>query len=213
VSTLDLVVPAAIVGGCLLLIGLIAWLRRDRTPRWSIEAPPDDTAALPVVDPATLEEWHRANGSAVVTWIAAHEGVLRRLGDAQLAVDLTDASPFEGTAPATDALGESLATHPAPVMRAELSAMQVAAEATLHAVKRGDYVTAERQHLTYVEYRDEWIRRLRQFSLDDPSLAELRDSLTTDEAISSLGEEPEVTGDPADEASNGGRDDDVRLTS
>jgi len=213
VSTLDLVVPAAIVGGCLLLIGLIAWLRRDHTPRWSIEAPPDDTAAIPVVDPATLGEWHRANGSVVVTWIAAHETVLRRLGDAQLAVDLTDASLFEGTVRATDALGESLGTHPAPVMRAELSAMQVAAEATLHAVKRGDYVTAERQHLTYVEYRDEWIHRLRQFSLDDPTLAELRDSLTTDGAISSLGAEPEVAENPADDASTDGRDDDLRLSS
>jgi hypothetical protein len=212
VSTLDLVVPAAIVGGCLLLIGLIAWLRRDRTPQWSIEASSDDTAALPSVDPAALGEWHRANGSVVITWIAAHETVLRRLGDAQLAVDLNDVSLFEATSPATDALGHALATHPAPVMRAELSAMQVAAEATLHAVKRGDYVTAERQHLTYVEYRDEWIRRLRQFSLDDPTLAKLRDSLTTDEAISSLGEEPDVADDPADDPSTDGRDD-LRLSS
>ncbi len=212
-STLDLVVPAAIVGGCLLLIGLVAWLRRDRTPRWSIEAPPDDTTALPVVDPATLQEWHRANGSVVITWIATHETVLRRIGDAELAVDLTDASLFEGTAHATDGLGESVATHPAPVMRAELSAMQVAAEATLHAVKRGDYVTAERQHLTYVEYRDEWIRRLRQFSLDDPSLAELRDSLSSDEAISSFGEELGSADHPADDASTHGRDDDLRLSS
>ncbi len=212
-STLDLVIPAAIVGGCLLLVGLIAWLRRDRTPRWSIEAPPDDTEALPTVDPATLGEWHRANGSVVITWISAHEAVLRRLGDAQLAVDLTDASLFEGTASATDALGQALATHPAPVMRAELSAMQVAAEATLHAVKRADYVTAERQHLTYLDYRDEWIRRLRQFSLDDPSLARLRDSLTTNQAISLLGEDAEDADAPTDDASGDERDDDLRLSS
>jgi hypothetical protein len=213
VSTLDLVVPAAIVGGCLLLIGLISWLRRDRTPLWSIDTPHDDTDALPSIDPATLGEWHRSNGSTIITWIAAHETVLRRLGDAQLAVDLTDASLFEGTGRATEALADALATHPAPVMRAELSAMQVAAEATLHAVKRADYATAERQHLTYVEYRDEWIMRLRQFSLDDPSLAELRGSLTSDHAISALGDEPVPPDDDAVSGTVDGRDDDLRLSS
>ncbi len=59
-------------------------------------------------------------------------------------------------------------------MRAELSAMQVAADSTIHAVRRSDYITAERQHLTYLDYRGLWVGRLRQFTPNDSGLTQLR---------------------------------------
>lgn len=201
-SLIDIVIPAAVVAGCLLImVAMWWWRRRDRAPRWSIDEPLTATDVEVTVDPALLSAWHRRHGEAVAAWIGAHEGVLRRLGDAQLAVDLTDPDLFGETRQAADGFTEALGAHPSPVMRAELSALQVAGEATLHAVRRGDYATAERQHLTYVSYRDEWVARLRQFSLDDPDLVALRQQLSGDDAVASL---------PRSEGDNGS--DDLRMS-
>lgn len=214
VSSIDIFVPAAVVAGCVLIMLVVWFVRRERTPRWSIEQAVHDPDLTLDIEPTRLADWHRAHGGAVATWIAAHEQVLRRLGDAELAVDLTDASLFEASTRAADGLQVALGQHPVPVMRAELSAMQVAGEATLHAVRRADYATAERQHVTYTGYRDEWVARLRQFSLDDPTLVELRRTLTPGDAVTNLTESPRPDDDTdshADEVDPGV--DDLRLSS
>ncbi|MDH3755907.1 MAG: hypothetical protein OEU32_18750, partial [Acidimicrobiia bacterium] len=123
------------------------------------------------------------HGPAVAEWITAHERTLAQLGDAGLSIDLTDDSLTAERDAHIAPLGAAIAEHPSAVMRAELSAMQVAADATVHGVRRSEYATAERQHVTYVEYRDLWVGRLRQFSLDDPEIAELRRGLSQDTGV------------------------------
>ncbi len=183
ISDVNYAVPLAVVAGCLVLILLTTWLRRDRTPRWSI----DETSGAPSdaspINRQDLAIWHQDFAPGVAEWLAAHESLLAHLGDSQLAVDLTDGSITAEHDRLHPQLVEATSAHPAPVMRAELSAMAVAADATIHAVRRSDYETAERQHVTYCQYRDLWIDRLRQFSIDDPSMAELRTNILASDGL------------------------------
>lgn len=173
-SSIDILVPGAVVAGSFLFIALLWWLRRERPPEWDI-APDPATAPTPEpVDARLLASWHLDHGPAVGQWISAHERLLGRISEAGLALDLTDPSLTDENAPLLAALERAIAAHPAPVMRAELSAMQVAADSTVHAVRRSDYITAERQHLTYLDYRGLWVGRLRQFTPNDSGLTELR---------------------------------------
>ena len=166
--------PGAVVAGSLLFIALLWWLRRERLPEWDIAPDPATSTAPAPVDAHLLSSWHLEHGPAVGMWIAAHERLLGRISDAGLALDLTDPSLTAENEGLIGPLQEAIAAHPAPVMRAELSAMQVAADSTIHAVRRSDYITAERQHVTYLDYRGLWVGRLRQFSPNDTSLTQLR---------------------------------------
>lgn len=173
-TTIDVIVPGAVVVGCVLFILLVWWLRRERPPAWDIAPAGTNDAGLDPVDGQALAAWHVDHGPAVSRWIATHEQLLARLSDAGLAVDLTDESLTEQYEQVLPGLENAVASHPAPVMRAELSAMQVAAESTIHAVRRSDYTTAERHHVTYLDYRELWVGRLRQFSPNDASMRRLR---------------------------------------
>ncbi len=173
-SSIDILVPGAVVAGSFLIIALLWWLRRERPPEWDI-APDPATAPPPEpVDARLLAGWHVEHGPAVGQWIAAHERLLSRISDAGLTLDLADPSLTEENVGLVGPLERAMAAHPAPVMRAELSAMQVAADSTIHAVRRSDYITAERQHLTYLDYRSLWVGRLRQFTPNDSGLTQLR---------------------------------------
>ena len=173
-SSIDVLVPGAVVLGSLLFIALLWWLRREQAPEWDIAPDPAATEAPAPVDAQLLATWHLEHGPAVGQWIAAHERVLTRISDAGLALDLTDAGLTEEDDALVSQLQAAITAHPAPVMRAELSAMQVAADSTIHAVRKSDYITAERQHVTYLDYRGLWVGRLRQFSPNDASLSQLR---------------------------------------
>lgn len=156
----------------------------DSKPR--LELVKDPTEKLPpVVDISGpshegLAVWHRLYELTVSAWIENHQKVLGAINASGLQIDLGNRDELmAGHEELTPKMREAIASHPSPVMRAELSAMHVAGEATVFAVFKSDYETARRQHLVYVQYRDEWIERLRQFS-EDP-MGNLRSVLTTTE--------------------------------
>ena len=127
-----------------------------------------------------LAVWHRLYELTVSAWIENHQKVLADINASGLQIDLGSRDELmAGHEELAPKMREAIASHPSPVMRAELSAMHVAGEATVFAVIKSDYETARRQHLVYVQYRDEWIERLRQFS-EDP-MGNLRSVLTTTE--------------------------------
>ena len=147
------------------------------------ENPSQELAASASLPPANLEglaEWHRRNEQTVSGWIENHQRVLGEINASGLQIDMGQRDDLmAGHDEMAPKMREAIASHPSPVMRAELSAMHVAGEAAVFAVIRSDYETARRQHLIYVQYRDEWIERLRQFSED--SMSNLRAVMNTDE--------------------------------
>ena len=156
----------------------------DSKPRLELVKDPTDKPP-PVADisgPAheSLAIWHRLYELTVSAWIENHQRALGAINASGLQIDLGSRDELmAGHEELAPKMREAIASHPSPVMRAELSAMHVAGEATVFAVFKSDYETARRQHLVYVQYRDEWIERLRQFS-EDP-MGNLRSVLTTTE--------------------------------
>jgi len=154
--------------------------------RPKLELVEDTTGEVaPVVDISRpdhegLAEWHRRYDQSVSAWIENHQKVLSDINASGLQIDMKQRDELlaghEALAPK---MREAIASHPSPVMRAELSAMHVAGEAAVFAVIKSDYETARRQHLIYVQYRDEWIERLRQFSPEP--MGNLRAVMNTDE--------------------------------
>lgn len=127
-----------------------------------------------------LAQWHRRHEQTVSDWIENHQRVLSDINASGLQIDMDQRDELlAGHDDLAPKMREAIASHPSPVMRAELSAMHVAGEAAVFAVIKSDYETARRQHLIYVQYRDEWIERLRQFS-EEP-MTNLRSVMNTDE--------------------------------
>ncbi len=234
VVNVEFAIPALIILGCALLIGLVAYSTRKKRAHWDIfpgpppeaqaeasdrfsepsgappkgadsdvdadadagEDPVHTKTALHLIPPpageepavagvtgagaAGLAEWHQRHEQAVTEWIENHQAVLRKVNESGLRIDLGNRDEimagYEELAPRIRA---AIASHPSPVMRAELSAMHVASEAAVFAVLKSDYETARRQHLVYVQYRDEWIERLRQFSPEP--MSNLRAVMATSE--------------------------------
>lgn len=148
-----------------------------------VDGPAEGTPA--VVDasrigPEALGQWHRRYEQTVLSWIDNHQKVLSEINSSGLQVDMGQRNELlAGHEELAPSMREAIASHPSPVMRAELSALHVAGEATLFAVLKSDFETARRQHLVYVQYRDEWIERLQQFS--EAPMTSLRASMNTDE--------------------------------
>ena len=225
-----LLVPAAIILGCLLLAVIVAFGTRKKKALWDILPGPapdagdgkptsgpelfdggaeystlegdsehDASASRPTLelvgDPAEevtavedtsrsghelLAQWHRRHGQTVTNWIENHQMVLSDINASGLQIDMGQRDELlAGHDELAPKMREAIASHPSPVMRAELSAMHVAGEAAVFAVIKSDYETARRQHLVYVQYRDEWIERLRQFS--QSPMTSLRSVMNTDE--------------------------------
>jgi len=146
------------------------------------EPPADTPTAFQAarVGPEVLGQWHQRCEQTVSAWIENHQRVLGEINASGLQVDLGRRDQLlAGHEDLAPKMREAIASHPSPVMRAELSALHVAGEATVFAVMKSDYETARRQHLVYVQYRDEWIERLRQFS-EEP-MSNLRAVINTDE--------------------------------
>ncbi|WP_419848935.1 hypothetical protein [Candidatus Poriferisocius sp.] len=130
--------------------------------------------------PEILGQWHQRYEQTVSAWIENHQRVLADINASGLQVDMGKRDELlAGHEELAPKMREAIASHPSPVMRAELSALHVAGEATVFAVIKSDYETARRQHLVYVQYRDEWIERLRQFS--ESPMSNLRALMNTDE--------------------------------
>ena len=156
--------------------------RQRQTETRVVEDPTEEslpwwTSPVPTMK---LAEWHRRYDQTVSAWIENHQRVLGDMSASGLQVDMGNRDKLlAGHEDLAPKMREAIASHPSPVMRAELSAMHVAGEAAVFAVIKGDYETARRQHLIYVQYRDEWIERLRQFSAEP--MSNLRAVMNTDE--------------------------------
>lgn len=182
-SNPDIFLPATIIGFCLLLMAVVAAITRTKptrqisvpqpAPRTQDAAPTQAPAAAPVgrID---LADWHHRYGDPVRSWIQNHEEVLRRISEDGLDLDTSSEALLSGHAQLAPLMRNAITDHPAPAMQAQLSAMVVASEATLHALRRAEYQAAERQHLTYLEYRNLWLQRLRQFTSGDTEIQRIR---------------------------------------
>lgn len=115
------------------------------------------------VTQAQLGQWHREHGDAVKNWIENHEAVLQKVSDGGLAIDLAG-DLTAGHEALSASIDDAIARHPAPQMRAQLSALVQASRNTIESLKRSNWTNAEREHVAYLEHRDTWLDRLRQFT-------------------------------------------------
>lgn len=169
-------IPLAIIAGCLAIVALTHFVsNRGRRPTLAIPTVQDhvQTAPPPEVSAASLASWHNEHAGTVWAWIENHEKFLKIVSDQGLQIDLSD-DLFAGHEHLARPMQAAVAAHPAPPMRAQLSAMAVASESTIHALRRSEYQNSERHHITYLQYRDQWLQRLQQFAASDSDRAELR---------------------------------------
>lgn len=173
----DITIPAAVIGFCFFLMALAWFFTRPKPSVWDL--PQNEPAAVTAgaftqqITVNDLGSWHETHGHTVQKWIENHENVLKLVSGNGLTIDLNNdlTSRHAELAPRIEA---AVASHPAPDMRAQLSALVVASRSTIDALKRSDWGVAERQHVTYLSYRDQWLHRLRQFSSGDTEISKLR---------------------------------------
>lgn len=176
IENADTVFPLIVIGVCLLLM-LITWIftrssskQDDAATALASQAP---IVGQTRVTKAQLGQWHREHGDSVKNWIENHESVLKRVSDGGLAIDLND-DLTAGHAALGPAIDQAITKHPAPQMRAQLSALVLASRNTIESLRRSNWTNAEREHLAYLEYRDTWLDRLRQFTTAESQVQELR---------------------------------------
>ena len=176
-SNPDTLVPVLIIAGCLLL-SLITFLltggrKRAAAPTVVATAPVAPIVGQTQVTQAQLGAWHRAHGATVKQWIENHEQVLRRVSDGGMAIDLS-ADLSAGHDELGPAIEAAIAAHPTPQMRAQLSALVLASRNTIQSLRRSNWSAAEKEHVAYLEYRDTWLDRLRQFTTAESQVQDLR---------------------------------------
>ena len=174
IENADTVIPLVIIGVCLLLM-LITWMftrtrRDDAATALAAQAP---IVGQTKVTQAQLGNWHREHGGAVKQWIENHEAVLKRVSEGGLSIDLND-DLTSGHEALADSIDQAIAKHPAPQMRAQLSALVLASRNTIDSLRRSNWTSAEAEHLAYLEYRDTWLDRLRQFTTAESQVQQLR---------------------------------------
>lgn len=174
-SNPDTAVPLIIICVCAMLM-IATWvITRGRQPKTVAVV---DTAPTPIVGKtqvtqAQLGIWHRAHGHTVKRWIENHERVLKQVSDGGMAIDL-NADLTAGHQRLGPAIDDAIAKHPAPQMRAQLSALVLASRNTIESLRRSNWTNAEKEHIAYLEYRDTWLDRLRQFTTAESQVQELR---------------------------------------
>lgn len=173
----DTVVPLLIIGLCLLIIVLVWAFTRPKPSAddlAKVVAAQQPIVGQTHVTAAQLGVWHRSHGSAVKRWIENHEGLLKRVSDDGLSIDLNDdlTRGHEDLGPSID---QAIEQHPSPQMRAQLSALVLASRGTIEALRRSNWTAAEKEHIAYLEYRDTWLDRLRQFTTAESQVQQLRD--------------------------------------
>ena len=175
-SNPDTAVPLIIIGVCLMLI-LTTWTftHGKATKKTSpvAEAAPAPIVGQTQVTQAQLGSWHRAHGGSVKQWIENHERVLKQVSDGGMAIDL-NADLTAGHEKLSPAIDDAIAKHPAPQMRAQLSALVLASRNTVDSLRRSNWTNAEKEHIAYLEYRDTWLDRLRQFTTAESQVKDLR---------------------------------------
>jgi len=176
-SNPDTAVPLIIICACLILMVMTWLLTRGRNTA-AADVPAAAAAPAPIVGQtqvtqAQLGAWHRSHGSAVKGWIENHEQVLKQVSDGGMAIDL-NADLTLGHEQRSAAIDDAIAKHPAPQMRAQLSALVLASRNTIDSLRRSNWTNAEKEHIAYLEYRDTWLDRLRQFTTAESQVKELR---------------------------------------
>lgn len=182
-SNPDTAIPLIIICVCAIL-AVASWVfMRGRQPANAvIDAAPTPIVGQTQVTQAQLGVWHRAHGGTVKAWIENHERVLKQVSDGGMSIDLSAdlTAGHERLGPAID---EAIAKHPAAPMRAQLSALVLASRNTIESLRRSNWTNAEEEHLVYLEYRDAWLDRLRQFTTAESQVAELRTMGRTNTAV------------------------------
>lgn len=173
----DTALPIIIVATCLMLM-IATWAFTRGRKKKAAVVPAVDAAPTPIVGQtqvtqAQLGSWHRAHGSAVKQWIENHEQVLQHVSDGGMAIDLSS-DLTEGHERLGPSIDEAIAKHPAAQMRAQLSALVLASRNTIESLRRSNWTNAEKEHIAYLEYRDTWLDRLRQFTTAESQVKELR---------------------------------------
>ncbi|MYC57756.1 MAG: hypothetical protein F4X48_04100 [Acidimicrobiia bacterium] len=132
-----------------------------------------------------LHRWHVRHEQTVSNWITNHQTMLTDIKASDLQIQMDKRKEMlANNELLTPKMREAIASHPSPMMRAKLSAMHVSAEACLFAVFKSDYISARRQHLIYVQYRDEWIKQIHQFCtvpINSLPINSLHSAMQTDE--------------------------------
>jgi len=173
----DTAIPLIIIGVCLVLM-IFTWVLTRGRKKKPAAIPVVDQTPAPIigqtrVTQAQLGVWHRAHGDSVKQWIENHEHVLKSVSDGGMAIDLNAdlAAGHERLGPSID---EAIAKHPAAQMRAQLSALVLASRNTIDSLRRSNWTNAEKEHVAYLEYRDTWLDRLRQFTTAESDVRDLR---------------------------------------
>ena len=150
----DVLYPLLIVAGCVVVVVAVHLLTRPRPSPADIRVPTGPGPAPADGEPTRrqLEQWHRRHESSVLDYLDAH--------------DPAPATTI-GVDEAGDLLADAVDDHPAPEMRAELAALRAAGESLEAARERDDAEAVERHQELYLQYRESWLERLRQFAVDD----------------------------------------------
>ena len=175
-SNPDTAVPLIIIGVCLMLI-LTTWAftlgKVAKKTQAVAQTAPAPIVGKTQVTQAQLGIWHRAHGDAVKQWVENHERVLKQVSDGGMAIDLS-ADLTAGHERLGSDIDDAIANHPAPQMRAQLSALILASRNTIDSLRRSNWTNAEKEHIAYLEYRDTWLDRLRQFTTAESQVKDLR---------------------------------------
>ncbi len=188
IQNADTVVPLLIIGVCALL--MILFWAFTRSPRSAKDLTPVLAAQEPIAGQTTVTQaqlgvWHRAHGETVQLWIENHEDLLKRVSADGLAINL-DASLTAGHERLGPLIDAAVEQHPAPQMRAQLSALVIACRGTIEALRRSNWASAEKEHLAYLEYRDPWLDRLRQFTTAEQQNQQIRNIAASQDALPDL---------------------------
>ncbi len=150
-DTGGVVVPLAIIAGCVLIIVVSIAVRRARRRRPDEASAPDGATAEPAeagadrgAPPTDLLAWQSTHGHDVDQWLDAHEGTLPAL--------------VPGADPAIDAeldraMSDAAAVCPNPDVAAMLAGMRETAAATRAALAANDRAAAEAAHEEYGRHR------------------------------------------------------------
>lgn len=183
----DVIIPLVIIGACLLIMAIV-WLATRGRPNAAAELGPpvraaasNSAAGAPItgqsrVTAAQLGVWYRNHGTTVQQWIENHELVLKRVSDDGLSINLNE-NLTDGHVALGGAIDQAIGQHPAPQMRAQLSSLVQASRSTIDALRRSNWTVAEKEHLNYLQFRDIWLERLRDFATaeaEEQRLVELR---------------------------------------
>ena len=182
----DPMLPVLVCAGCLVIIVFVYMKTRTKSERKAFSIPKNQiikplrnegTETLaPDSCPATLDQgllpWHELFESAVLDFIEFSDRLVKTIDNGGPLEETKGVDLFEAIE--TLEFQRAASEHPSPEMGAELSALLAAVSASSHAFLRGDTDLAKQQKSVYLEYREMWFQRLRQFPQDIDRIIRLR---------------------------------------